>query len=245
MNRFLGAALAGLSVLAAVSAHAYEDPIADEIQARMQEDARRQIEIDQHLNEIAAAAPWDEGDDYGYEEPPAYSAEEWSAWSADVIDAAAGRPQPRFDDARYQAFMNGVWLHTGADRSAGEYCSILFMKKGVGALIMATGGMDDPALFAFFSLRTPRPATIETARATLTQTGDAPATVSVFNGALPWAPDFGIVFFAVPTARAAIDGVLETQAFAVSMNGASVAEIEWSGGVAARDQLRACVAGKR
>ncbi len=105
--------------------------------------------------------------------------------------------------------------------------------------------MKDPAVFAFFSMDVPRPGALVEASATLSQTDSQPATVRVFNAALPWMSDYGIVFFAVPSADAALSGMIETQSFGVAMDGRNVAAIEWNGGIAARDNLKACIAARR
>jgi len=236
-------ALLAVTVLT-FSASAFEDPIADEIQARMQEEARRQEEAYRQMNEIAETPPWEDVEDEGYEDPPPYSAQEWHDWSADLANAEAQRQQAAAAAAGYQAFLNGEWLHTPA-ANRDEACSILFLRKGTGTIILATGGPQEPALFAFLGMDIPKPTTLTTTRATLSQTGDAPATVDVFNARLPWAPDFGIVFFAVPTAQAAIDGILDTQSFSVAMGGANVAQIDWTQGLAARDKLKACVGSRK
>ncbi len=227
-----------------ISAAAYEDPIADEIQGRMMEQQQQQIN-----DMVAAQQAWadeqaDE-EDYAYEEQPSYSEDEWLDWAAEGARAEAEDLQRRANDPKYQAFLNGEWLHTSPDKAMKEGCSVMFLRRGVGALVLATGGMKDPAVFAFFSLDVPKPGTLVETSATLSQTGDKPATVQVYNAALPWLPDNGIVFFAVPTAEAAIAGMLDTHAFGVAMDGRDVAAIEWTAGLAARDQLKACIAARR
>lgn len=218
-------------------AGAYEDPVGDEIQRRMQQEEQQRIN-----DMVAGQDAWGEGDDYGYAEPPAYSEEEWQDWAA-LSDAA--ERERLANDPQYQAFLNGEWLYTPPAKADTQACSILFLRRGVGAMVLATGGPKDPAVFAFFSLDVPRPDVVVETRATLSQTDAQPATVSVFNTALPWMHDFGIVFFAVPSAQAALDGMLETQDFQVSMNGRDVAAITWTGGLEARDRLTSCLNARR
>lgn len=226
----------------ALSVAAYEDPVADEIQGRMMEQQQQQIN-----DMVAAQQAWgeDEEEDYAYEEQPSYSEAEWLDWASEDARAEAEELQKRANDPKYQAFINGEWLHTPPDRAMKEGCSVMFLRRGVGTLVLATGGMKDPAVFAFFSMDVPQPAALVETSATLSQTDAKPATVRVFNAKLPWMSDFGIVFFAVPSAEAALGGMVETQSFGVAMDGRDVAAIEWTGGLKARDDLKACIAARR
>ncbi|MFT3810986.1 MAG: hypothetical protein QM698_13790 [Micropepsaceae bacterium] len=232
--------LAAASALA-LSAPAYEDPVGDEIQRRMMEQQQQQIN-----DMVAAQQAWgEEEEDYPYEEPPSYSEEEWHDWAAEGARAEAKRLQERANDPKYQAFLNGEWLHTPPAKAGQEGCSVMFLRRGVGTIVLATGGMKDPAIFAFFSMDVPRPASLVETSATLSETGEQPATVRVFNATLPWMTDYGIVFFAVPSAEAALGGMVDQQGFGVAMDGRDVAAIEWTGGLAARDDLSACIAARR
>ena len=199
------------------------------------------------MNDIAATPPWDDGgdyydDDYSYGEP-SYSYDEWYDWSA---AAARAEAREQANDPRYQAFVNGEWLFKTPEKGKpNQTCSAMFLRQGVGALVIATGGLNDPVLLGFFSLDTPQPATPGVVKATLTQTGNDPAaTVDVYNAALPWAPEFGLAFFAVPSAHLLVDNMLDTHAFAIAMGGKDVAAIEWTGGLKARDELKACIASR-
>lgn len=194
------------------------------------------------MNDIAATPPWDDGgydDGYGYDDEPSYSADEFYDWSAADAPAEASAPA---NDPRYQAFLDGEWLFkTPSKGEADQTCSAMFLRQGVGAVIIATGGRQDPALLGFFSLDLPRSAKGEVVKAMLDQTDSPSATVDVYNAPLPWAPDFGLVFFAVPSADALIGNMLDVHTFRVSMDGRIGAQIEWTGGHAARDTLNACM----
>lgn len=195
----------------------------------------------QAMNDIAATPPWpDEGyeDDYYYDEPPSYSYDDWQSWADPVAIQEAQSNAALLADPRYQAFLDGEWVYTSGGT---EYCSAVFLRGGVGAIIAALGGMNDPAIFLFFGMDIPAPGSTRTIRATLAQTGEAPATVEVFNTALPWNAGFGTIVFAVPTAADAIGGILDSQAFGVGIDGQTVAEIEWTGGNAARNALQQCL----
>ncbi len=232
------ALLAAASTLA-LPALAWDDPVANEIQSRMMEQQQRSID-----EFVADQQAWggEDDEDYAYDEPPAYSEEEWMAWAAEGDSAAAARLA---DDPAYQAFVNGQWLHVPPAKARKDACSVMFLRGGVGAMILATGDAKDPAILAFFGRNVPKPAKLVETRATLSQTGASPATVRVFNATLPWLDGYGIVFFAVPSLQAAIDGMVEAQAFDVAMDGQSVVEVAWTGGLGARDQLSACISARR
>lgn len=152
------------------------------------------------------------------------------------------------NDPRYKNVVNGFWNFTGDKPS--ESCSAFYFRKGVIASIASLNGNKSGAFFVFMSSSIPKPAQPTRIRATLTQTGNSPATVEVINvtyilnqkdgdkGKL------GAIFFAVPTMEAAINGIEETQKFGISIDGKNVAEIEWNGGLNARDQLKQCVNGQ-
>ncbi len=237
--------LIGAAVISLSTAAAYDDPVGNEIQARMQEEAQRQI-ID-----MAATPPWPEDeyyedeDDYAYDDAPAYSYEEWQAWSDERAQQDAARQAELLNDPKYQAFLNGEWLHrTPRAGETDQTCSALFLRKGVGVMVVALGGDKDAALLVFLGPDIPAPAKLEKMRVDLRQNGEAPANVEVFNAALPWAADLGAIVFAVPTAEAALAGMTDTLAFNISGDGKRLAEIEWTGGVAARDKLSTCITGR-
>ena len=204
------------------------------------------------MNDIAATPPWvdeeyyDDEDYYGYDEPPSYTGADWALWSQEMQLAEVKRQHDRDSDPAYRAFMDGEWIFkTPLKGEQDQTCSAMHLRQGVGTLVIATGGKDDPVLLGFFSLTTPKPASPGVVKASLLQTGDsAAATVDVYNAALPWSPEFGLVFFAVPSASLLVDNMLDTHAFAIAIGGAEVAAIEWTGGFAARDKLNACIAGR-
>jgi len=119
------------------------------------------------------------------------------------------------------------------------------MRQGSGAMVVALGGRNDWALLGVFSPDAPRPSATQTIQVSLTQTGDPPAIVNAFSLPLAWDRDHsGLVVFAVPSAGALIDGMLDAQSFDVAVKGKRIANVAWTGGHAARDELAACVAGR-
>jgi hypothetical protein len=194
----------------------------------------------QAMMDIAATPPWDY-DDYGEEDDdPSYSVGEWRDWSYAppvVLDSDTIATL-----AKYREFMDGSWFH---DMSGEDACVATFMRQGSGAMAVALGGRDDWALLGVFSPTAPRPSTMQTIQVSLTQTGDPPASVSAFSLPLAWDRDHsGLIVFAVPSAGALIDGLLDAQSFDVAIQGKSVAQVAWTGGLAARAELAACIAGR-
>lgn len=203
------------------------------------------------MMDIAATPPWveeehDEDEEYyGYDTGPAYSEQEWIDWTAEVQRLEAEAEAEKMQDPKYRAFVNGEWLHKSPTPGAADQtCSALFLRKGVGAMVVALGGPAETALLVFFGPDIPAPKDTRTIKVSLSQTGDAPASVNVFNAPLPWADGFGMMVFAVPSADAALGGMTDTLGFQVALEGKSVAEIEWTGGLAARDKLATCIAGR-
>ncbi len=224
----------GCSILSLPVAKAWEDPVGDEIQARMQE-AERQT-INEQIREMNEASPWsDDADSEGYGDEPAYSEAEWVDW-------ARGQNAPKINDPAYQAFLDGEWIYKAPARQGDTHsCAVMFMRNGVGAMLIGTGGLDDMALFAFFGPGIPAPRDGTVTRATLSQSNEPPAQVTVYNAASPWIDGSGLVVFAVPSAKLAVEGMLDNQSFGIAMSGHDVANIAWHSGLDARDRLQQCL----
>lgn len=150
-------------------------------------------------------------------------------------------------DPRYQRYLNGGWdyFQDAVDAKPGELCTAFFSKKN-GYVSVTTPGGDSPnAYLTFWGPNVPKPALARRVRVTLSQTGDPPQTATAFNYLNP-ATSLGAIILAVPTAAALLDNMLDVHRFGVALDGRVVAEVEWTGGHAARDRLRACMqAGRR
>ncbi|MBX7174825.1 MAG: hypothetical protein K1X72_27865, partial [Pyrinomonadaceae bacterium] len=83
------------------------------------------------------------------------------------------------NDPRYKNFVNGFWNFTGDKPN--ESCSAFYFRKGVIASIASLNGNKSGAFFVFLGSNIPKPTQPTKIRATLTQTGEAPATVEVIN----------------------------------------------------------------
>lgn len=204
--------------------------------------AQSDFQHHQAMVDIAATPPWDY-DDYGYEDDgPSFDLSHWRDWSdAPPVQLT---DEERDNIARYRAFMDGAWFHGEAGSGAvGGACVATFLRQGSGVMVAALGGAKDWALLGIFSQDAPRPAELQTIQVTLTQSGDPPATVNAFSLALPWDREhLGLVVFAVPAADALVGGMMDSQGFDVAIKGKRVASIVWNDGLAARDELAACVA---
>lgn len=181
----------------------------------------------------------DDDDDRSSRSPPAptLTREQLARFEA---EAAAERAER---DARYERWFNGYWdFFQGRDPAEpGEFCTAMYQNPQG---IIALSGFDkswDGGLLMFTGEDIPKPRRLREITVTLTQTGEAPARVKVYNSARdPGMGDFGTLIFAVPTMEAALAGMTEEQEFAISIDGREVFRMGWKGGLQARDELRTC-----
>lgn len=161
--------------------------------------------------------------------------------------------QRRQDDEKLNAlradpvlmrFVNGYWEYYQSRESAapGEFCAASYSNLHG---IVTLSGVDkswEGGLLTFTGRAIPKPDTFRKIKATLTQTGDRPATVEIFNPAASEAmKGLGTLIFAVPSMKAAVSGMLNDQAFAVSVDGREVFRMTWKDGDKARNALRQCM----
>lgn len=141
--------------------------------------------------------------------------------------------------------VNGEWRYFGSQ--ANESCSTMYFRQGVLVSLVATGGKKDLAYLVFISSDIPKPEKPVNLRVTLSQTNQPPATVRVVNATYIFNSSegnnvkYGAIIFSVPALEAAINGMEETQKFNISIEGRTLAEIEWNGGLAARNKFSQCV----
>lgn len=148
-------------------------------------------------------------------------------------------------DSRYLRYAAGSWEHfqDPAARGPGESC-VAFFARGRGFVAVSTPARgSENAYLTFWSPEIPKPRESALVRVSLAQSGGDPAqTVTAINSFDP-AAGMGAVTIAVPNLAALLGNMLDVHAFALSMEGRLVAQVEWTGGLGARDRLRACVAG--
>jgi len=150
-------------------------------------------------------------------------------------------------DQRYQRSIVGGWdfFQDAPNARPGELCTAFFTKKDGYVAVTGPGGDSPGAFLTFWGPNVPKPKDVKRVKVSLLQTGGAPAqTVTAFNTYNP-AADIGGITLAVPTVDALLDNMLDVHSFTVSMDGRQVAAVEWTGGLAARDRLRACIKGAR
>ena len=141
--------------------------------------------------------------------------------------------------------MRGGWEFFQGKNGAqpGESCTAMFWRKDAIVVLSGPGGGSKRAFLTFFGKDIPSPANVKTIKVTLTQNNDVPQTVKAFNYKLPNA-SFGSIGLAVPTIEAALAGMEDTIRYDLVTDGKSVVNIEWYGGLAARDRLRACLSAR-
>lgn len=148
-------------------------------------------------------------------------------------------------DSRYLRYSAGSWEYfqdPGA-KGPGESC-VAFFTRGRGFVAVTTPARGSPnAYLTFWSPEIPKPRESVLVRASLAQSGgDPPQMVTAINSFDP-ASGMGAVILAVPDLAALLGNMLDVHQFSLSMEGRAVAHVEWTGGLAARDRLRACAAG--
>ncbi|MGC1525472.1 MAG: hypothetical protein WA783_05430 [Phormidesmis sp.] len=109
--------------------------------------------------------------------------------------------------------------------------------------VSGPGGDFEGALLTFATGAIPKPETMQMIKVTLFQNDYPPATVWAFNYSIPNLP-FGVISFAVPTIKAALDAMEDVQRFDVQIDAHSVANTTWHSGLQVRDEFRRCLAGQ-
>jgi len=148
------------------------------------------------------------------------------------------------EDPELARYANGWWEFYQAREPAepGEYCAASYRShEGV---ITLTGHDKswDGGMLLFTGARIARPTAVEQVSATLSQTGDPPATVQVFIFSDdPAMEGLGTIGFAVPSIPDALRGMIDTSEFAIAIEGQEVFRMSWKDGIAARNALRRCL----
>lgn len=213
----------------------------------------QQAQHNQNMNDIAATPTNDGG--YNDSGPARSSAPRYDPMQALLSNAknvtttalqqssklAERLKDPSFKQA-YDRYTNGGWdyFQDHANARPGEYCAAFYW-KGTGMVRLSGPGRDyKGALLTFWSDDIPKPDGVKKLKVTLSQSnGGAPQTVEAFNYKLP-GDAYGAVAFAVPSMDALLDNILDVHGFEIAMQGKRVAKVDWTGGVAAREQLRQC-----
>ena len=150
----------------------------------------------------------------------------------------------------HKKYMEGHWdfFQSSSKAKPGEYCTALFLRQEMAVAIMGPGGDYRGALMLFMPLTEsqvfPKSKEARVIKVTLGQAKDPDVTVGVFNFSIgAW--EAPAIAFAVPTIEAALAGMEEKLDFRLDYEGKRIGEIEWHSGVAARESLKACLAGRK
>ncbi|MFD0724352.1 hypothetical protein [Lysobacter brunescens] len=149
-------------------------------------------------------------------------------------------------DPKYKRYREGFWDHFQASATPrpGQGCVAMFANLDGAVAVAGPGGEYTGAMLVFWGLDVPKPDKVATISVSLNQFDGPVQTVKALNYTLPGGTA-GAIAFTVPTIDAALETMVDRQPFELSIKGQPVMKIEWHGGHAARDALRACVKGKR
>ena len=147
-------------------------------------------------------------------------------------------------DPRFERFVNGGWEYYQSRETAGpgEYCAATYLSRY--GIITLTGHDKnwDGGMIMFSGVKIPRPATVQQVSASLTQTGDAPATVQAFIfAANPTMEELGTIGFAIPSFPDALRGMTDETEFVIAVDGQQIFRMSYKDGIKARNELRKCV----
>ena len=151
-------------------------------------------------------------------------------------------------DPRFERYANGGWDYYQSRLPAdpGEYCAATYLNRDGMITLTGVDSSWEGGMLIFVGENIPKPETFREISATLTQTGDAPVAVRVYNYELrPAMPEFGTLVFAVPTMEAALAGMSDELEFAISIEGEEVFRMSWKDGRTAREELRKCLRQRR
>ncbi len=141
-------------------------------------------------------------------------------------------------------YVDGYWQHYQAKSPAspGEFCAATYTNLHGSITLNGVDKSWEGGLLTFIGKDIPKPDRFREISATLTQSGEAPVTVKIFNAQATSAMSgFGTLIFAVPSMKAALAGMSDKQEFAVSIEGKEVFRMGWKDGSGARDTLRSCI----
>lgn len=255
MNRFIGRSLSslGLAVLiagtlgvASAAAQWSHDPIQNRDLAHAQQMNDYAIGVAYAAREAEEEAYYEENYDTGYygdsSAPAPLTMEQQYFVQAQLRDFEIRMELQA--DPRFERYVNGGWDHYQARQPAepGEYCTATYLSRQ--GMISLTGHDKswDGGMLLLIGAEIPRPAAVEQVTATLTQTGDAPATVKAYLFANnPLMEGVGTLGFAVPSMEDALNGMIDETEMVVHIDGKEVFRMSWKDGLKARDELRKCV----
>lgn len=182
------------------------------------------------------------------EDPMAIAIQQQSTRNADALKRlqdAQAQLEKIEADPDYQRHKRGEWqVFQGKKGSApGDNCVAMWQKEGSAVSIVGPGKAYQGGMLIFWSAAIPRPASTQTVAVTLKQSKYPAQTVNALNFSVPGMAT-GAIGLTVPNINAALNTMLDVEHFVVSLAGREVADIDWTGGLAARARLNQCL-GKR
>ncbi len=147
-------------------------------------------------------------------------------------------------DPRFERYVNGGWDFYQARQPAepGEYCAATYLSRH--GMISLTGHDKswDGGMLLLVGAKIPRPTALQEVTATLSQTGDPPATVRAFIFAAdPQMEGFGTIAFAVPSLSDAARGTLDESELVVHVDGQQIFRMSYTEGSKVREELQKCI----
>lgn len=142
----------------------------------------------------------------------------------------------------YQRYQQGEWkiFQSKKDSAPGDNCVAMWSKVGGAVSIVGPGKAYQGGMLIFWSADIPKPSKTQTVAVTLKQSKYPPQSVNALNFSVPSIPA-GAIGLTVPNIDAALKTMLDVEHFIVEMDGRAVADIDWTGGLAARTELSECV----
>ncbi|QWF16942.1 hypothetical protein [Lysobacter capsici] len=150
------------------------------------------------------------------------------------------------EEKEREQLAKGLWHVDSKSTPEGNLCAATFAKytsdkdRSEGGLVTIMGFQQpkQEAWLIFQGAELPKPRNVKKMKITLQQDDEPAQTVEVFN--YKKSRDFGAVTFAVPSLKAAVDGMRDTQRFKLLLDGKTAMAIQWTNGAKPIDELRAC-----
>jgi hypothetical protein len=147
-------------------------------------------------------------------------------------------------DPEFMRHVEGFWEFYQSREAAppGEYCAATYTNTRGKITLTGVDRSWNGGLLVFFGEGIPSTDAFREITVTLTQTGERPARVRVYNpNAIPEMHGLGTIIFAVPDMEAALSGLGDEQDFAIAIDGEEVFNMGWKDADSARDSLRECM----
>lgn len=219
-----------------------------------QQNVQNQQAEERRMNEIIMQMNGDVGDmqdgasgssEYAPNAFVSFPPEAWTEWVEHGRDLQAQELEDRFGkDPAYRDLVKGVWTYRrpDGDQSA-KICAATFWTRNGGVSFIHLGGKEDFTFLGFFGAGIPSVKKPRTVELDLIQSGET-QHARVLNIHFGSVASMGMILFKVPTPAILLGAIEDRQDFELRLSGKTIAQGEWQGGLAARDELRACLNGK-